>query len=243
MKLAIFEDEKIELDSLMEYLDSYIEKTNNKLNISSFRSSNEFLKDFSFNKYDAIFLDVYENKTQVGVDIARKAREIDEDVKIVFITTSKDFMLDAFEIEATHYLVKPLTQEKIFEVMHRFREFFKAEEKFLNVQKGKNTGDIQLALKDIYYIETVRNGINIHLKNESLSCRMNISNVENMLEDHRFLRCHQSYIVNLDKVEKITDEAFVLTNGSFVLLRQKEKAAMKKIYYNYKINKLRENNG
>lgn len=240
MNIAIFEDNKDDLNLFLNLLKNYQNKHGKQINVSVFESENDnLLKYFAAKSYDCIFLDIYEKNRPIGIRLAEQIREIDEDVKIIFTTTSSDYFGEAFSLEAAHYLLKPLDETKIDEAMHRLRDILKAEEKIIVFPGGKNIKEIKIAEKDIYYIETIRNGIKVHLQSEDFSFRYPISAVEKQLSSEKFLRCHQAYIVNLEKATLVDEENFFLINGSKVLIRQKGKGKIKDIYYSYILNKLR----
>ncbi len=239
MNIAIFEDTKEDFNIISGLLDSYKKKENIMINISYFPNTEELLADYDQGKYDAVFLDVYDGDSSCGVEAAKKIRVADEDVKLIFTTTSQDFLLDAFELWATHYLIKPLNEEKIWDAMNRLLQVCENNEKMVSFPNGKDK-EINIYEKDIYYIETVRNGISIHLKNEELFCRYPISKAEASLDSKIFLRCHQSYLVNLEKIDSIDEKQFLLSNGEVCMIRQRELARIKQKYFDFVFDRIRE---
>ena len=200
MKIAICDDTKKDLDLCLNLVKDY-QKTNDKeIIISTFESGETFLQTFEKGKYDVVFLDIYmQNLT--GVQVAQAIRHLDKEIRLIFITTSTDHFADGFAVEATHYLVKPLTTEKINETMYRLRNLFVKDEVFLTLPNGSKT--LQIPENQILYIETIRNGIEIHSTQGSFPIRCSLSSVMKQLRSECFLQCHRYFVVNLHAVEKI----------------------------------------
>lgn len=177
--------------------------------VASCESAIEASKVLKNNHIDLMFLDI-EMPVLRGIDFYQN---LNNKPKVIFTTAYRDYALDGFELEAIDYLLKPIT----------FARFFKAIEKFLSqlqdkpsIQKTaiaskredfifirKNRKQIKVLLDDILYIESVKDYINIHLKDKSHLTKSSISGFEEEL-DNRFVRIHRSFIVNKDKITAYT---------------------------------------
>lgn len=118
-KAAICDDEALELQYLSALVKSWAEKMGHGIRISVFPSAEAFLFQYEEEKdFDLLLLDIEMGKMN-GVELARKVREENAGIQIVFITAYPDFISEGYEVSALHYLMKPLKEEKLFEVLGR----------------------------------------------------------------------------------------------------------------------------
>ena len=121
MRIAIVEDDKKDMEQLVDVIKAYAAGHEISLELDTFASGEDFLRAFAPQKYKLIFFDNYIG-SGLGIDLARKARELDNDVEFVFVSMSMEFALSGYEVRALHYLIKPATFgeiEKIFERLWR----------------------------------------------------------------------------------------------------------------------------
>ena len=119
MKIAIVDDSIKDREYLQkEIQEIFFRRTKNHIEITTFKSGEELLEYFYDNKegnaslFDIVFLDIYMEDI-TGVDTARAIRKIDEDVKLIFITTSNEFASESYEVKAEDYLIKPFNKERL----------------------------------------------------------------------------------------------------------------------------------
>lgn len=235
MKIAVVDDNKTDLELFLKLVGAYGEKYHRTIQVQGFTSGEDFLKEFQKGKFSAVFLDIYMGGMS-GVETARTIRQKDEEVRLFFTTTSTDHLADGFAVEATHYLLKPLTEEKIEEAMHRLRDFFVQEENVIAFPNGSK--EILIPKNQILYIETIRNGIMIYCRKEAIPVRCSISAAMERLQFSNFLRCHRYSAVHLDAVERVEDDFFVMTDGKRILLRREGRKELKEAYYHYFMSKV-----
>ena len=161
---------------------------------------------------DILLLDI-EMPGMNGVELARKLRERKETAQIIFITGYPDFMAEGYEVEALHYLIKPVTPEKLAEVLSRAAEkISRAEKKLLLPSDGSRTA---LPLKEIRYIEAMRQYSVIYAASGEYRLKVPISKLEARLDGY-FLRVQRSFIVNLREVLRINRTEVILRSGEAV---------------------------
>lgn len=120
MKIALVDDEQRQLDILRDTLTAALADLGfDAENIECFTAGDAFLDSMEANKYDIILLDIYMNNLN-GVDVARKIREIDEDVALAFCTSSNEYASQSYEVDARYYLQKPISKEKVAAMLRRF---------------------------------------------------------------------------------------------------------------------------
>ncbi len=239
MKVAICEDNEQDLILFKELCEQYSYENKKQIDIISFASGEDLLKEYCPHKYDVIFLDIY-MKDLTGVDTAKKIRQIDEDIKIIFTTTSDEYYGDGFAVEATHYLIKPLNEEKVKQAMYRLRDKFDENDTLLVLSSGMKS--VEIPQSTIMYIVTIRNGIEVHCKNEVVAIRTTLAKAIEQLTDKCFLKCHRYSIVNLRDVVSVNDDTFLMSDGKQILIRKSNKKEIAEAYHKYRITKLRGEN-
>lgn len=149
-----------------------------------------------------------------GIELAAKIRERDHAVQIVFVTGYMDYIAEGYDVEALHYLLKPVTQERLGSVLDRAMQRVKGEEKELCLQT--TDGTVRIPMGSIRYLEVQRNYVTIYAGGD-YTVKRTLGELEKEL-DERFFRTGRSFIVNLLFVKKITKSQVYLKDGSQVPL-------------------------
>ncbi|MDY5910637.1 MAG: LytTR family DNA-binding domain-containing protein [Inconstantimicrobium porci] len=175
-----------------------------------FVSAEAFLFEYSKDMaYDILLLDV-EMREMSGIDLAKQIRAENNKVEIVFVTSHFEFIGEGYEVDALHYIVKPVSVTKMMSVLS------KAAEKLAiapaSVLISCNNEMIKLYEDDILYVEAFLHYICIHTKSNEYRLKEKISNFENKLSDV-FYRTHRSYLVSLRHIVKISRTTIYIDNG------------------------------
>lgn len=209
MRILICDDEKI----ICEYLDNLIKEYaltfHKDIETAIFYSGDEvlFLNDAKL-PYDLLFLDI-EMQGISGLELAKKIRENDMNVPIVFITGISDYVFEGYEVGAYRYLLKPIKKEKLFEIIDHFY-VKRYVEKYTIINTHDET--IKLLNQDIYYVEAMGHYLNLYTNKTSYTIKMSIKDFYNQLNDECFLVSHRSYIVNLKHIKAIKKDLVILEN-------------------------------
>ena len=149
-----------------------------------------------------------------GVTLARQIRKSNKSVQIVFITGYSDYIAEGYDVEALHYLMKPLKEEKLYDVLDRAVSKIMQNEKHLVL----NTFDemIRIPLHEIIYIDVDRNYVTVH-SNKDYTVKKTLAEIEKEL-DERFFRIGRSAIVNLKYISRVTKTDVYLNNGIILQL-------------------------
>ena len=157
--------------------------------------------------FDCIFLDI-QMKELNGIDCARKIREIDSKVILVFLSAIKDYVFEGYEVNAMRYLLKPLQENKCHELLDMIQNSIEKESAYVLINKTKINCD------DITYIESYGHYCGIHTA-ETIESKISISDLLKELPD-TFIQTHRSYIVNLEHVESILKDKCVLDTQELI---------------------------
>lgn len=211
MRIAICDDEAIQREMLHKLLSEWAVDKGVNVSIVPFPNAESFLYQWEEDKeFDLLILDIEMGKCS-GMELAERIRRTDEELPILFITGYEQYMAQGYEVSALHYLMKPVQKEKLFAVLDRFQKRRKPEEKlFFQSEEGA----LSLALSQIWYVEAFGHRCVIHSDKQEWTLRQSISEVEGSLSSYlQFVRCHRSYLVNLQKVSMILKSELVLDNG------------------------------
>lgn len=210
LSIGICEDEKVEIDYLKSLIAEWADKGNFLVQLSAFPSAENFLFEYEDDKkFDILLLDIQMDKMD-GIELAKKIRKDNESVQIVFITGFPDFIAEGYEVSALNYLMKPVREEKLSEVLDKAVKSLRKNEKslFLNID-GES---IRIPLSEIMYIESQGHDIFIKAQKDGYRLKMNLSEIEKYLDDG-FFRCQRSFIVSLKYIKKTTRTTVFLENN------------------------------
>ena len=229
MRIAICEDNEIHLDILEHLLTRYFSERPIHFELVPYQYGMNFLYDMEEGAYfDMAFLDIYMEDT-MGNQIAHKLRAMGYQGKIIFLTASSDFAIESYDVDASGYLLKPLDYGKLEMVMDRITRNIAPS----TYQIRHRTTVTKLAYHEILYIESNNSKCILHTESgESYTVYKTLNTIEKELGDRRFLRCHQSFLVNMDHIKQIGKQ-FLLSNGDYVPIRQRGVKAVRQAYIDY----------
>lgn len=214
-RIAICDDEQSQLQNLTKKLSLYAEARHVSFRIDTYLSAEAFLFAFDGNRnVDLLLLDI-EMAEMNGIELAKKVRAENETIQICFITGYPDFMSQGYDVEALHYLIKPVSTDKLFEVCDRFMKAMETQPRFFLFSVGKEV--VRLYEKELYYGEAQGHYVVLHTKQGELKLRMTMPELEKQLGEG-FFRASRSFIVNLRYVTRITKTDVVLEKGTAVPL-------------------------
>ncbi len=227
ISIAIIEDESEQANHIRSYL-SEMETESCSFNIACFDSAEEFLPVMKKNCYHLIFQDIQLKKMD-GLSCARRIREIDENVIIVFITSMPQFAINGYEVDAKDYILKPIIYDAFERKIGRLLTMIqKAESVWINIAPSGNTPDL-VKTDDILYVEVFDHKILYHLVNGCKEVYGTISNVEKKLTPYRFARCNRSTIVNFKYIQRIHNDTVTVADQEFSIGGTKKKEFMHRI--------------
>lgn len=214
-KVAICDDSESDREKIAGMVRRWAEASGNDVFMSVFPSSESFLFQYAEDKnYDILLLDV-EMRELSGIDLAKRVRAERGRAEIVFITSHFEFIAEGYEVDALHYLVKPVAEQKLFEVLDRAAERLALEPP--SVVVNCDGGTMKLLEADILYIESFAHYIEIHTPTDVYRLKESITAFGEQLSGD-FFRAHRSYIVNLKAVERISRSSLRLAGGAEIPL-------------------------
>lgn len=220
VSIALCDDEEVMLNILKEKIVNHMKKTFFCYTITTFYSAEQLLA--SKMNFDILFLDIQMEKLN-GIEAAKLYRKKNKNTSIVFITISKEYVFEAFDVEAVNYLLKPLSDKKFSQTFARIiQKLIKTQEQYLAIQQGKIFRKIKCS--DILYAEVVKRKIYLHLIKETIDYYETIEHLAKQLPTY-FYRCHRSYLINLNYIKCYKENNVILENNEYIpvsRLRQQE---------------------
>ena len=232
MLIAVCDDSSLDREIIIDLLYDYFRSKSIYYKIYDYARGTDLIYDIQDGRlFDLIFLDIYIND-EFGIDIARKLRKMSFKGEIVFLTATADFAVDSYEVDAKGYLLKPHSYAKICNIMDKVTK--STDIHTYNIRQRNNL--VRVPFNDILYVESNNSKCIIHSQNgDNYVIYKRLSNIQSELNDRRFLRCHQSYLVNMNYIAK-ADKEFQLISGDKVSIRQRNLKAIKQEYLNYIYN-------
>ena len=209
-KIAICDDSQADRDYVASLVRRWASEGDRSAHIEAFSSAEGFLFHYAEESdFDILLLDI-EMGGMDGVTMAKRLRQSNDTVQIIFITGYSDYIAEGYEVAALHYLLKPVNERKLFSVLDRAVEKLRKNEKVLLFEIG---GELErLPIYEIRYADVAGNYVTIHAVRD-LTVKMPLGELEKQL-DERFYRAGRSLIVNLTRVSRATRETIRLLDGT-----------------------------
>lgn len=236
MNVAVVDDEKI----IREHLQNLIERCRPDCRTEGFASGEELLA--ARKQFEIVFLDIRMDGLD-GMETAKKLRErskdgLQEKTVLIFVTGIREYALEAFDVAAFHYLLKPVEEKKLSEVLERaVREVEKRKgcRQGQLVFKTRNRS-VTLQPEQILYLENRGRKLVIHTAGTAGDKAIEIYAAMGGLEEQlggSFYRCHRGYLVNMAYISEYDSESITLSNGETVYLAKGRYHGFVKAYMYY----------
>lgn len=235
LRFAIVEDKKAEALALESHLRQAFAP--DALVCEPFESGDAFLAHFVRGMYPVVFLDICMDGTN-GIETARKLRQDDPQLLIVFVTSSPEYVWDAFPVHPFDYLLKPYRPEQLAHLAAELRRVLFRQEPELDVRIERQT--VQLPLRKIQYALAQNHFVRVITDDGECRAVANFAQVEQQLKtQENFLVCNRGVILNMDKVLRFDSDCIEMLDGARLPVRQKDKKALFARFTQYKFRHMR----
>ncbi len=230
LSIAVCDDMPIECAELAVYIENTLNQFGTEFSLKRFFDGQELLKGVE--SFDIVFLDIKMPEIS-GMELAKQMRENGRESIIVFVTSAEEYVYEAYDVEAFHFLLKPVNEDKLKNVLKKAVVKVMAcnNENFLIISSEHQIKKI--LLKDILYIESVGRMVKIHCSSCVLETYKQIGDLEQTLSDKHFFRCHKSFLLNLEYVSRFDKTEIVMENGDTVFLARKRAKIFQKVIISY----------
>lgn len=229
MHIAVCDDNMIERKIIMNVLYQYASMHSVHFDITEYDFGLNLLHDMQDGQdYSLLFLDIIMDGIS-GIDVAHRIRSIGSKCSIVFLTVSPDYAVSSYDVDAIGYLLKPLEIARVCAILDKVMRSYKAQKYPIY----KNSAITYIPIELILYVESDNSRCIFHQKGGSCyTVYKKLDTIQAELPSTHFLRCHKSFLVNMDYI-KSADKEFALVTGDVVPIRQRNLKEIRGKYLEY----------
>ena len=233
-RLAFCDDDPNIHDQLTALLEKYRTQRKADLECTAFRSPLDLLAAIeSGARYDILLLDVL-MPAEDGITAAKEIRQYDKTVHIIFLTSSTEFAVESYAVDAWYYQLKPIRREDFFRLMDSACAACTRERKHSLILRSKS-GIVRLELEELVYCEVMGRTLTFHLNNgvvlESMGRLDDLC--DQLVEYPNFLRPHRSFLINMEYIANIAARSITMQDGAVVPLPHGKYSETKERYLSY----------
>lgn len=218
MRIALCDDTLSDLGQVKASLESYqLKNPDVSLCLNAFSNPDDFLEAYALDPhYDLIVLDMV-MPFMSGLEVASVIRQSDDQVKIVFLTISPEFAIDAYEVKAYHYLIKPVQETLLFKILDEIALWIRQTQSTTLLLRDRESMT-KLCIAKIAYIEVMKHRLFYHLMDSRiLSSYTSLKEVSDLLlKEAHFIRVHKSYLVNCFAIEALSNQCFIMNDKTCI---------------------------
>lgn len=234
IKVAFCDDDMSVVDELKGLLNQYCTKHNREITYDAFYSSLELMAEIERGvRYDVLFLDVI-LPNENGISIAKEIRQYDSVVKIIFLTSSSDFAVQSYTVDAYFYQMKPIWKEHFFKLMDSAISQCQKEQKRSLILRCKS-GITRIELDRLIYCEVIGRTLLFHMENgQILEGAGSMDKLYEQLSQYEnFVRSHRSFLINMEYIQKISCRAITMENLEEIPIPHGKCSEIKNRYLEY----------
>lgn len=234
LPIAIVEDQTPDAQRLEELLQQQLPEAE----CTWFACGDDFLRAAAEpGLYAVVFLDICMAGTN-GIETARRLRQADPEVLIVFVTSSPEYVWDAFPVHPFDYLLKPYEEEKFRKLAAELRRVLCRTEPELEVRIARQT--VQLPLRKVLYAMAQNHFVRVVSEDGECRAACGFAQVEEKLRtEENFMSCNRGIVINMDKVLRFEDDCIEMLDGTRLPVRQKDKNALFAHFTQYQFRHMR----
>lgn len=213
LSIAVVDDEQTHRDILIKYIEEWRSRERLDVRVEAFESSEAFYFMWCGDQHcDVVFLDIMMGGAD-GVSLAKKLRESGRAITIIFTTGIADYMQEGYEVEAMHYLLKPLDRKKVWECLDKCMRRKEGDTRTL-LLPGEE-GLLKIEADRLLYAEAQDRGCVLAYGGASFKVKTGIKELAAELGDaEEFVFCHRSCLVNVRRISKVSRLELAMDNGA-----------------------------
>lgn len=238
LQIAICDDHADARSHVRRLLEKYMDMNDHLVKIDEFCSAEEFLAT-KVEDYSLVLMDIYMAQLS-GMDAARQLYQRSPATKVIFCSSSAEFGVESYEVDAFGYLLKPAKEEQLFKVLERF---FRVHTQLKTITVKVDRIEETIYVKDILWVEANRNNCIVHTKNRDYVTRASFSQFCEKFPKQDFVKPIRYALVALQAVTAIPAETIKLSNGEEIPVARDSRAAVKKVYMDFQWKSMMEKAG
>lgn len=223
IRIAIVEDDDMYKEQLIEFLNQFKNDTGESIEITTYSDGDEIVRNYT-SSFDIILMDI-QMSFMDGISAAEEIRKLDSKVVIIFITSTAQYAIRGYEVDALDYILKPISyfafSERLKRAIDRMK---KREDQYITINiKG---GLQRIKIRHIYYIESQGHNLVFHTNLGELTSAGTIKEIEKTLSEFHFFRGNRGYLINLDHVDGMQDGCAMVKGQMLLISRSRKNAFM-----------------
>lgn len=233
MRIAVCDDDEREVFHIGKLIAEYQASRNKNIDCRYYTNGTDFLCELRGGEYDLVLLDVLMPGVS-GIQVARELRELDKNVKLIFVSASPEFAVESYNVAAYHYLLKPVDADSFFALLDKIGGELSAQVEQGFVLKNRN-GVFQIAFARLAYVEVINKTVFFYLTDGTMhEVAATLADFEGMLLSRpEFLKTHRSYLVNLSYIQAIDNNCVLMKNGNKVPVSRQRRSQVQEAYMQF----------
>ncbi len=231
MRIAIVDDMEQDRTHVQKLVTDYFALKDIETELCLFPNGEAFMDAYTPGIYAILLLDLYMDKMS-GMDIARAVRDQGDTCQLVFITGTDSYAVQSYEVNATYYLLKPVTSQSLTPALNRCLNAIGVSPKSIMIIANRTP--TRIPLNSILWADASRNAVQLHTDGGIIKSYLTFEKFLDLLEnDRRFLLCYKGCIINMDRIVSLDGDVFVVDNGDYVPIRKRGLNEVKHQYIQY----------
>jgi len=233
LKIAVCDDNIMDLSNMVSLLDNYkiLQKHKHIIEYTSYHSAVDLIAAMEMGQqYEVVLLDIL-MPFMTGMDAAKEIRKFNQNVKIIFMTSSPEFAVESYSVSAYYYALKPIGKETLNSLLDKVISELEIQKEAIILVKGKN-GLSRVYINRLEFAEVIGKTIFYHITDGSvIEAFGSMSNLEKeLLTNLNFIKPHRSYIINLLHIDTIGQREIQMQSLAIVPLAKANRLAVKSAY-------------
>ena len=212
IRIAVVEDDRNDMQILRGYLSRYEQENSAHFQVSTFSDGLDIVSDYKA-EYDVILLDI-QMKHLDGMSTAEKIRALDEDVIFIFITSTVQFAVQGYTVDALCYVLKPVPYLAFSQILGKAVRQVQKKQSKCYLTLDVDGCQMKLDMSQIFYVESQKHNILVHTEKGSYRTAGPLKRMEELLLPQGFAKCHNAYLVNLLHVTALMPNVVRLSDGT-----------------------------
>jgi len=221
----------------VEVIQNHIDKLGSLNIVATCHRAAEAFDILRTKKIDLLFLDI-QMPGLTGLEFLRSLRN---PPKVILTTAFKEYALEGYELDIVDYLMKPISFERFVKAVNKFFEQQPRDIELHHTNSSSDSYDFlyirtgkmihKVVLKDIVYVESLKDYINIHTADRTITARQTLSSIENMLNNEHFIRIHRSFIISINHISGFTSTSIAIADKNLPIGRNYKQQVFHQLNY------------
>ena len=229
-KIAICDDNSTHIDYVCEMVKNLLDIRQTPHQLDTFLSAKALKSALLSDDYQVVICDVALDNSN-GIDLLKDLKQDLPQLQVIFISGFLEYNPEAYVVEHLYFLLKPINEERLALALNKaFAEIAKMQSTQLSVTANRR--NVIVKFDEIFFFERVMRTYEIHTNGAKLVTYSKTDELQKRL-DFRFLICHKSYIINMDKVKSFDSKCFIMQNGTQIPISQSKRKEAQAAFWSY----------